>query len=119
MRVAHARAGTHGSFASARSARALGFLPVTPLHELLEQSIAFALRNRRTGGWRSAQECLELAADILLRRQLAAIEPLQLLLRGGKSGPTLDRSCQVDVPPFRMVRRLQQLVPVGEQPLDE
>src|SRR5262249_8766414 len=101
------------------SARALAFLPVTPLHELLEQSVAVALRNRRTGGWRSAQECLEFAADILLRRHFAAIEPLQLLLRDGKSGPALDRGRQVDVPPFRMVRRLQQLVPVGEQPLNE
>src|SRR5262245_22533078 len=100
-----------------RSARAL--LPIPPLHELLEQRIAITLRDRCTGGWRSAEERLELAIDVLLGWHLAAIEALQLLLRRAEPGPALHRRCQVDVLPLRMVRRLQQLVPIGEQPLDE
>ena len=54
-------------------ARALAFLPVTPLDELLEQGVVFALRNRGTRWRRAICECLKLALDVLLSGQLATI----------------------------------------------
>ena len=93
-------------------------LLLAPLQELTEQRLAIRLALGRARS-DAAEEGLEIAAEVVLRRQRRAAEALEHLFRDGVSGPTRNGRRQVDVAPFGMTGRDLELVPLGEELLDE
>src|SRR4029453_4433741 len=73
--------------------------------------------------WRAGsdaiQEGLEIATDVFLSRYRRAVETLEHLLGDDVPGPARNRGAQVNLAPLGMTGRDQELVPLGEEPLDE
>jgi hypothetical protein len=90
----------------------------TPLQEFVEQGLAIGLGLWHAGS-DAIQEGPEIATDILLSRYRRAMETFEHLLGDDVPGPTRNRGAQIDVTPLGMTGRDQELVPVGEEPLDE
>src|SRR5262249_51202583 len=89
-----------------------------PLQEFAEQGLAIGLALWRAGS-DAIQEGLEIATDAFLSRYRRAMQTSEHLLGDDVPGPARDGGGQVDVAPFGMTGRDQELVPLGEEPLDK
>src|SRR5262245_39909167 len=95
-----------------------GTLLVPPLQEFAEQRLALLVRHGGGGATLALEEARELGRCDLRIAALRA-HALQHFLRYARSGPARNGGGQVHVTPFRMPRRLEKLLPFGEQALGE
>src|SRR5262245_22770054 len=87
-----------------------------PLQEFAEQRLALIGRRCRTPYAFLLQEGCELGGrcGLLLRIDaLGLAKPLQHLFRDAPTGPPRHRCGEIDITPFRMPRRLLELVKLG------